>query len=96
MKRVIVAALLLLASSQAHAQAAVFSADDVTILLYREPCKLTASVSNLPHRATWAEKGKTYEGCFGTTPFGVLSFYFDGDKTVATIPTHVFQPAKGI
>lgn len=58
--------------------------DGVIVTLTDEPCAL-ASVKNLPHRSTWQEKGKTYEGCWGGHPLGVVVAYWD-DLTVALIP----------
>jgi hypothetical protein len=71
------------------------SVSNVTVTLYNEPCSLK-EVSNLPHRATWKEDGKTYEGCFGIVPqAGVLMMYFKEDRTVAVMPFDVFVPVTG-
>ena len=65
---------------------------DVVITLYSEPCALKGEVSNLPRRATWMEKGKTFEGCFGYVEhLQLLMFYFRDDKTVAGLPVGVFS-----
>lgn len=69
------------------------SHDGVRIVVYDEPCKLPA-VANLPRRATWAEKGKTFEGCAGISPIGVVMFFFD-DKTVAAVPVQAFTRVTG-
>lgn len=64
---------------------------DVRIVIYDEPCQLTTTVSNLPYRATWNEKGKVYEGCVGSSPeVGVAMFYFLEDKTIAAVPLQMF------
>ena len=64
---------------------------DVVITLYSEPCALKGEVSSLPRRATWMEKGKTFEGCFGfVEPMRLLIFYFREDKSVAPIPAGLF------
>jgi hypothetical protein len=86
--------VLVMIASYAYADP-VFEAEDggIRITLHNDPCKLEA-VTNLPHRATWTEKGKVYEGCYGLTRFGVVMAYFD-DKTVAVIPTEFFQRVHG-
>ena len=63
------------------------------ITLYNDPCKLK-EVSNLELRATWQEKGKVFEGCFGIHPYGVVLAYFS-DKTVVIIPVDIFREVKG-
>lgn len=68
--------------------------DGLTITLYSEPCALK-EVVNLPKRATWDEKGKLFEGCWGVSPFGVAMFYFE-DKTMAVIPAEAFKKVVGI
>lgn len=83
--------------------AAVFSApmakaslDGIEITVYEEDCQLKETVSNLPKRATWVEKGKTFEGCAGAVPqLGMVMFFFKEDKTVAVVPMDVFAPVTG-
>ena len=67
--------------------------DGAKIVLTDEDCKLEA-VKNLKHRATWTEKGKVYEGCYGVHPAGVMLGYF-ADKTVVLIPLQVFTKVSG-
>ena len=67
---------------------AIAKAGAVTITLYDEPCALPA-VANLKQRATWAEPGKTYNGCWGASELGVVMLYFE-DLTVAAVPMQVF------
>jgi hypothetical protein len=67
----------------------------IEITVYTEDCALKNVVSNLPKRATWVEKGKTFEGCAGATQFGVLIFYFN-DKTVAVVPVEHFAKVVGV
>jgi hypothetical protein len=63
---------------------------DVQIVLHDTPCKLK-EVVNLPRKAVWMEKGKTFEGCWGVRPdVGVVVFYFD-DKTVGLAPMQAFK-----
>lgn len=69
-------------------------ADGIRIVLTDEDCKLTA-VENLKKRATWTEKGKTFEGCYGIHPlFPIVMAYF-ADKTVVVFPNEVFQRVSG-
>lgn len=63
------------------------------ILLTDEPCRLK-QVSNLKQRATWQERGKTYEGCWGAHPAGVVLAYFD-DGSVVIIPNQAFERVTG-
>jgi len=68
---------------------------DITVSLTDEPCQIQA-VSNLPKRAIWVEKGKTFEGCYGLQPnAGIVMAYFD-DKTVAVFPGQLFERAVEI
>ena len=79
---------LLLSSATAAVAAPMFTvqADGVRVTLYDEPCTLKRDIVNLPYRATWEEKGKTFEGCFGARPdMGLVVVYFN-DKTVGVIP----------
>lgn len=70
------------------------TAEGATITLTNEPCNVPA-ISNLPFRAVWVEKDKTYEGCFGVRQdIGLVLAYFD-DKTVALIPMQVFRKVVG-
>ena len=58
--------------------------DGATIILHDDACTLK-EVTNLKFRATWTEKGKTTEGCFGGHPaYPIIIFYFaDGAVFVA-------------
>lgn len=70
-------------------------ADGAKVVLTDEPCKLQA-VANLKYRATWSEKGKTYEGCFGPRPdMGVVMAYFE-DRTVVALPIQMFVKVSTI
>ena len=69
-------------------------ADGARIVLTDEPCKL--DVENLKFRATWTEKGKTFEGCWGArVDTGVILGYFS-DKTVVALPIQAFTKVSGI
>lgn len=70
------------------------TAEGATITLTNEPCKVPA-IGNLPFRAVWVEKDKTYEGCFGVRQdLGLVLAYFD-DRSVALIPIQIFRKVVG-
>lgn len=63
--------------------------ENVTITLTDEKAKCDA-VPSFEYRILWEEPGKKYEGCFQIHgPFIIA--YFPGDKSVALIPSNVFQ-----
>jgi hypothetical protein len=69
----------------------------VVITLHSEECQIKDVVSNLPRRATWLERGKTFEGCFGfVEQMQLLMFYFKDDKTVAGMPAGMFSKVTGV
>ena len=71
------------------------SAEGIVITLTDEDCKLTA-VSNLKKRATWEEKGKTFEGCWGGHPaFPIVMGYFS-DRSVVVLPVEAFAAVSGV
>jgi hypothetical protein len=74
----------------------MFAADleGVRIVLSDDKCDLTV-VANLPYKATWEEKGKTYTGCWGVMGQNVVAF-FSEDKTVAAIPLQVFRKLQEV
>lgn len=90
----ILAALLfpLLAHSEPLFQT---SGEGITITLHSEACALK-EVTNLPRRATWDEKGKTFEGCWRLSQSGYVLFYFLEDKTVGDAPAQVFKKVVGV
>jgi hypothetical protein len=61
-----------------------------------EPCALTHIVSGLGNRATWKDKGKTFEGCAGMHPAGVVVLYFKDDRSIALIPMQAFKPVRSM
>ena len=68
-------------------------ADGARIVLHDDKCAVGAVV-NLPYKATWEEKGKVFQGCWGARPdAGVVMFYFD-DKTVGIIPMQELTAVK--
>lgn len=66
----------------------------VVITLHSEGCALK-EVSNLPHRATWTENGKVYEGCFGVQPAMQAVMMYFTDRSVAVAPASIFQKVTG-
>ena len=85
-------ALCLAFSAQAE-QIASASGEGITVGIYTDKCALN-SVSNLPYKATWTEKGKVSQGCYGINS-GVAVFYWE-DKTVVILPVSLFQRTTGI
>jgi hypothetical protein len=70
------------------------TADGARVVLFDDKCAVSA-VANLPYKATWEEKGKVYQGCWGARPdAGVVMFYFD-DKSVGIIPMQELTAVKG-
>lgn len=70
---------------------AVANAPGITVTLFDEKCK-SSTIKNLPLRATWAQNGKTIEGCFGGfTEAGAIGLYFE-DGTMAVIPAQAIKP----
>lgn len=68
-------------------------ADGARVVLHDDKCAVSA-VANLPYKATWEEKGKVFQGCWGARPdAGVVMFYFD-DKTVGIIPMQELTAVK--
>ena len=80
--------------SKASPVAQLSGEDGVTITLYDEPCAYSSIIKNLPYRATWKEKDKTFEGCAGAHPAGIIMFYFD-DHTVGIAPMRAFSKLSG-
>ena len=72
----------------------VATPDGVVITLHKDKCELK-DVVNLPHLATWDEKGKTFQGCWGFNPIGVVMLYFS-DKTVGVVPSSAFTKVQGV
>lgn len=76
------------AFSKPMAQAQV---EGITITLHNDPCTMP-EITNLKMKATWLEKGKTFEGCWGAHPqYGLVMFYWS-DKTVVVLPGDAFAP----
>lgn len=95
MKTLAAILFLFMLSGAAYAQPVYqASADGITITLYNEKCELD-QFSNLPFKATWSEKGKTFHGCFGVFGNDVVA-YFVEDGTVAKIPASVFTKLQSI
>lgn len=69
--------------------------EGAVITLYDEPCLIKDQIANLPYRATWEEKGKTYQGCFAPRPDAQLIVAYFEDHTVALIPFQALQKVTG-
>lgn len=69
--------------------------DGIQVVLHNDLCSLTDRIGNLPHKATWQEDGKVYEGCWGLRPdVGYVIFYFE-DRTVGLIPIRALRRVLG-
>jgi hypothetical protein len=70
-------------------------ADGAKVVLHDDKCAVSA-VNNLPYKATWEEKGRVFQGCWGARPdAGVVVFYFD-DKSVGIIPIAELTAVVGV
>jgi hypothetical protein len=70
-------------------------ADGAKVVLHDDKCAVSA-VANLPYKATWDEKGKVFQGCWGARPeAGIVMFYFD-DKSVGIIPIAELTAVVGV
>jgi uncharacterized cupin superfamily protein len=74
---------------------AVADTGGIRITLYDDPCELK-EVSNLPHKATWEERGKVFKGCWNAHPGGFVVTYWLEDRTVGIVPGRVFTKANGV
>lgn len=85
---------LLVLATKAHADPRFqVVAEGARVVLHDDKCAV-AAVANLPYKATWEEKGKVFQGCWGARPdAGVVMFYFD-DKSVGIIPISELTPVK--
>lgn len=69
--------------------------DGVRVILYDDKCELEDQITNLPYKAVWEEKGKTYRGCWGPRPdMRVMVAYFE-DKTIGVIPMGALTRVSG-
>lgn len=82
--------LSLLALPAGAEPVAVVVNSGVTVTLTDEPCQIEA-VKNLQYRATWVERGGSFEGCF-TVQSGIVVLYWS-DKTVVILPGRAFKKA---
>jgi hypothetical protein len=85
--------LALLCGPAVSAPLAEARGESFVVSLTDERCKL-AVVTNLPGRATWTEKGRTFEGCYGVS-HSVVAFYFE-DRTVVMLPREAFSRVRQI
>lgn len=70
-------------------------ADGARVTLHKDKCTLP-EVTNLPNRATWEEKGKLFEGCWGGVQEMPYILAYFADKTVVAIPKQVFRRVTGV
>ena len=68
---------------------AVAAAEGIRIVLHDDKCGLS-TVSNLPAKATWTERGVITEGCWGIQPALDIVMLFFADKTVVVVPRQIF------
>ena len=69
--------------------------EGVKVVLHDDKCAVGAVV-NLPYKATWEEKGKVFQGCWGARPdAGLVVLYFD-DKSVGIIPISELTAVQGV
>jgi len=70
------------------------TAEDVSIVLHDEPCKLDAVGGEKYFRSQWITPKGSIEGCWGVVPLTpqirVVVLYFS-DKTMAAVPVGVFS-----
>lgn len=85
--------LVLFATIASASVIAMASDGGVVVSLTDEPCALP-TVTNLPLRATWLEKGKVTEGCYGLANGIIMSYW--GDLTVTAVPVEAFRKAGAI
>jgi hypothetical protein len=72
-----------------------FEKDGIRVVLTNDKCAL-AEVSNLPYRATWEEKGQTFEGCWSPSfDRQRVNAFFVSDKSVVSFPPQMFSRVQG-
>lgn len=86
--------LLLTACTTLAEPLAQVESNGVRIVLYTAPCALPA-IANMPHRAEWTAKGKTFAGCWTLNSFNLIVMYFD-DRTTIAIPAQHFARVNGV
>lgn len=90
----LIAVLAIWATGAAAAPTYRAEAEGTLIVLTDEDCKLP-EIANLKKRATWTEKGKTFEGCYGGHPAYPLVLFYFSDKTVVVLPVEAFAKVTG-
>lgn len=88
------ASLILYVGQGRAAPVAEAGGEGLRVLLTDEPCAVSA-VANLKQRATWTEKGTTYEGCWSAAR-GLVLMYFAQDRSVVAIPVEAFSRVQGV
>jgi hypothetical protein len=73
-----------------------FEKDGIRLVLTNEKCTL-GEVTNLPYRATWTEKGQTFEGCWSVAfDRQRVNAYFVSDRSVVSFPPQMFTKVVGV
>lgn len=67
----------------------------VVVTLTDDACELK-DVSNLPYKATWEEKGQTYQGCWGIAFDKERVNLFFTDKSVVSFHPAMFKKVTGV
>lgn len=67
--------------------------EGITITAHDDKCGLSAV--QLPLKATWKENCKSFDGCVGMHPAGVLIFYFT-DGSIVLLSPQLFKPVTGV
>jgi hypothetical protein len=72
-----------------------FEKDGIRVVLTNDKCALS-EVSNLPYRATWEEKGQTFEGCWSPSfDRQRVNAFFVSDRSVVSFPPQMFSRVQG-
>lgn len=66
----------------------------VRVVLTDEPCQ-KSEVANLQFKATWTERGQTYEGCWGPAFDRERINAWFSDRTVVSFPPSMFKRVVG-
>ena len=77
----------------------MFTAKDgggAVVTFFNDECELKGEVTNLPYKATWTEKGKVFQGCWGLSgDKSQFMGYFD-DKSVVAVPVQMLERVTGV
>jgi hypothetical protein len=99
MKRLYAAVLLFFVAPALAVPLAVANSVDgkTRLVLHRDACAFTETVTNLPKRATYHVVGQeAVEGCWGLDQVNKLVIFYFANKQAAAYPENVFGPAKEV